>query len=215
MMQTPSPVLIVEGDALLGLALRSTLEDEGCSVLWRRSADEGMAAARAFHPTLILLDLRLAGPDGREFLRALKADPSTHEIPVVVVSAEAGGLAEEERALAHVVLPAPFSIEGLLDAVRSVPTDLDATLDDGAPISAADQQLMALCEEALRQTGGDQAAADQLVAMRLMRELPEDAAARWAVMAEWDRLIRAAEAALERGADRAALESWVLRRLRP
>lgn len=50
--------------------------------------------------------------------------------------------------------------------------------------------------------------------MRLMRELSEDAAARSAVLAEWDRLIRAAAAALGPDADRAALEAWALRRLR-
>jgi CheY-like chemotaxis protein len=213
MMRTPSPVLVIEDDALLGQTLLSTLESQGCSVLWRRSADDGLAAARAFHPTVILLDARLAGRGGRGLLRALKADPLTRPIPVLVVAAEAEGLAAEDRALAHAVLPARLSLDGLVGVLRSVPAELDTGSDD-TPISAADRHLMALCDEALLQTGGDRAAADQLVAMRLMREHPEDAAARGAVLAEWDRLIRAAQAALGPRAGRAALEAWARRRLR-
>lgn len=44
---------------------------------------------RALMPSLILLDLNLPGPDGREILRALKSDPTLKKIPVIIFSSSA------------------------------------------------------------------------------------------------------------------------------
>ena len=43
-------------------------------------------AERAPRPCLILLDLNLAGMDGRQVLEQLKADPALRGIPVIVLS---------------------------------------------------------------------------------------------------------------------------------
>jgi PAS domain S-box-containing protein len=50
---------------------------------------DGLAAIRARHPDLILLDMHLPDINGMELLRFLKADARTAAIPVVVVSADA------------------------------------------------------------------------------------------------------------------------------
>ena len=50
---------------------------------------DGLAAIRAQHPDLVLLDLHLPDISGLELLRHLKADEHTAGIPVVVVSADA------------------------------------------------------------------------------------------------------------------------------
>ena len=44
----------------------------------------------AARPGLILLDIKLPGMDGIEFLRQIKADPKLKPIPVVVLSTSAG-----------------------------------------------------------------------------------------------------------------------------
>ncbi len=49
----------------------------------------GLDLARRHRPILILLDLNLADLPGTEVLSALRADPATADIPVVVVSADA------------------------------------------------------------------------------------------------------------------------------
>jgi signal transduction histidine kinase/CheY-like chemotaxis protein len=49
----------------------------------------GLELAREHHPNLILLDLHLPDLSGEEILARLKADPTTREIPVVILSAEA------------------------------------------------------------------------------------------------------------------------------
>jgi len=45
--------------------------------------------ARQCHPSLVLLDVNLPDMPGTEVLRALKADPATNHIPVVLLSADA------------------------------------------------------------------------------------------------------------------------------
>ena len=50
---------------------------------------DGLAAIRARHPDLVLLDMHLPDISGLELLRHLKADERTADIPVVVVSADA------------------------------------------------------------------------------------------------------------------------------
>jgi CheY-like chemotaxis protein len=56
---------------------------------------EGIAAVRQQPPHLIILDLMMPEVDGFAVLAALKADPATRNIPIVVVSAKA--LTEEDH----------------------------------------------------------------------------------------------------------------------
>jgi CheY-like chemotaxis protein len=49
----------------------------------------GVELARRHHPALILLDLNLVDLPGIEVLQILREDPSTADIPVAIVSADA------------------------------------------------------------------------------------------------------------------------------
>jgi PAS domain S-box-containing protein len=51
----------------------------------------GLAAVRRLRPDLVLLDMHLPDIEGLDLLRELKADPDVHDVPVVVVSADALG----------------------------------------------------------------------------------------------------------------------------
>lgn len=58
--------------------------------LWTaREPALGLALAQAHRPDLVLLDINLPGMSGFEVLERLQADPSTRDIPVVAVSANA------------------------------------------------------------------------------------------------------------------------------
>ncbi|WP_129590055.1 ATP-binding protein [Gloeocapsopsis dulcis] len=75
-----------------------------------------LAAAQQFSPDLVLTDVMMPGLDGFELLRALRADPHTREIPIILLSARAG---EESRvegleAGADDYLTKPFSARELL-----------------------------------------------------------------------------------------------------
>jgi CheY-like chemotaxis protein len=79
-------VLFVEDDASVAQMYRLKLELDGYNV---DVAGDGLLAlekARTAHPDIIFLDLRLPKMDGLSVLEALRADPMTASIPVVILS---------------------------------------------------------------------------------------------------------------------------------
>jgi len=93
-------VVLVVDDNERDLRLSSTLLiHAGHAVLGVEDAEKGLELARSAHPDLILMDLILPGMDGWEAVAALKADPATAAIPILVVSAFLGSQ-DQEKALA-------------------------------------------------------------------------------------------------------------------
>ena len=50
------------------------------------SASEGLRRAKELHPGVITLDVMMPGKDGWEVLSALKADPNTADIPMIILT---------------------------------------------------------------------------------------------------------------------------------
>ena len=79
-------VLVIDDDAgardLIGRALGA----EGLRVLTAAGGSEGLRLAAEHRPDVITLDVLMPGTDGWAVLHALKDDPATAEIPVVIVS---------------------------------------------------------------------------------------------------------------------------------
>jgi PAS domain S-box-containing protein len=85
---------------------------------------DGIAALTAIRqrpPSLVLTDVMMPGLDGFGLLRELRADPSTQEIPIIVLSARAGEEARVEglEAGADDYLTKPFSARELLVRVEA------------------------------------------------------------------------------------------------
>jgi CheY-like chemotaxis protein len=79
-------ILFVEDDASVAQMYRLKLELDGYVV---DVASDGLAAlekARAIHPDIIFLDIRLPKLDGLGVLEELRTDDSTARIPVVILS---------------------------------------------------------------------------------------------------------------------------------
>jgi PAS domain S-box-containing protein len=81
--------------------------------------EAALAAVRARLPDLVLTDVMMPGLDGFELLRALRADPATRDLPVIMLSARAGEEARVEgfEAGADDYLAKPFSARELLGRV--------------------------------------------------------------------------------------------------
>ena len=82
-------ILVVEDNAVNLELVVALLEQEGCEVLVAETADAALHLARAAHPDLVLMDVRLPGMTGYEATRRLKADPATAAIPIVALTAQA------------------------------------------------------------------------------------------------------------------------------
>jgi len=87
-------------------------------------AIDGLAAldaARLHKPTLVLSDVMMPGLDGFGLLKALRADPTLRDIPVILLSARAGeeSTIEGLEAGADDYLVKPFAARELLARVRT------------------------------------------------------------------------------------------------
>ena len=83
----PAPsVLLIEDDEASQYVYGTLLRRNGFVVRSARIGQEGLAAARADPPDVVLLDLGLPGLDGFEVLRELKTGAATRHVPVVVIT---------------------------------------------------------------------------------------------------------------------------------
>ena len=82
--------------------------------------EQALASALADPPDLVLSDVMMPGLDGFGLVSALRADPRTHEVPIVLLSARAGEEARIEgvQAGADDYLVKPFAREGAAGADR-------------------------------------------------------------------------------------------------
>ena len=80
-------ILIVEDNPKNLKLVRDTLQVTGYRTIEAETGEEGVRLARERRPALILMDIQLPGINGVEALRQLRADPMTHTIPVIAVTA--------------------------------------------------------------------------------------------------------------------------------
>ena len=83
---TADSILVIEDDAASRRVLEQYLAETGCEVRFAGDASQAMQAVRDRRPSLITLDVLLAGESGWNILADLKADPQTADIPVLVIS---------------------------------------------------------------------------------------------------------------------------------
>jgi CheY-like chemotaxis protein len=79
-------VLVVEDDIHIATVLRTYLEADGYRVDIADNGADAIQQARAMAPFAITLDISLPKLDGWSVLNALKHEPATADIPVVIVS---------------------------------------------------------------------------------------------------------------------------------
>jgi CheY-like chemotaxis protein len=82
-------VLIVDDNPTNLKLVAYLVKANGYEVDTAGDADAAVAAIAANRPRVILMDLQLPGVDGLELTRRLKADPATHDITVIAVTAYA------------------------------------------------------------------------------------------------------------------------------
>jgi two-component system sensor histidine kinase/response regulator len=112
-------VLVVDDERLLRTMMSDGLEAAGHKVLTAASGEEAIPLAKREKPDCILLDIMMPGLDGYATCAALKADPDTAHIPVLLVSAttDLRVIDQAEKAGASNVLPKPVPLEELQHAV--------------------------------------------------------------------------------------------------
>lgn len=117
-----SKILVVEDDYDIAQLLAITMKKAGFEVATSDNGYEALNLIRRFPPDLIILDLMIPGIDGFEVCKAIKRDPRTAGVPVLIVTARGE---EMDRVIglelgADDYVVKPFSPRELLLRVRAI-----------------------------------------------------------------------------------------------
>jgi signal transduction histidine kinase/DNA-binding response OmpR family regulator len=114
-------VVAIDDDPLAIELVRASLEPEGWTVLGAATGQEGLALIRERQPSAVLLDLLMPGMDGFEVVEALRADPDTRTIPVVILTSKSMTQQDKERLqgrITYVARKTEFDLSGLAGLLR-------------------------------------------------------------------------------------------------
>ena len=84
----PANILIVDDESQNRRLLEALLGHEGYVTRTADSGEHALVAIADDPPDLILLDVMMPGLDGRQVARAVKSDPATSKIPIIMVTAQ-------------------------------------------------------------------------------------------------------------------------------
>jgi DNA-binding response OmpR family regulator len=137
-------VLLIDDSATIVALLRRMLRQNEYLTLEAGDAERGIELARSERPDLIFLDIVLPGMNGFAALRALRRDPDTKDIPIIMISGNEQATEEfyVHRIGADDFMKKPFSrgevfarIERLLDE-EGVPRRVPAAEATGETAAA-------------------------------------------------------------------------------
>ena len=115
-------ILVIDDEPGLRHTITATLNFAGYETRATSDVFIGLQIAAEEHPDLIITDLMMSEMAGYEFLEAVRHNPRTRDIPVILVSAVTQrALVRQALALgACEYVPKPFAVEELLSAVEAV-----------------------------------------------------------------------------------------------
>jgi two-component system, OmpR family, phosphate regulon response regulator PhoB len=115
-------LLIADDELGIRRLVRMTLESDQYEIIEAADAQEALGMARAHRPELVLLDVMMPKGTGFDVCRALKQDPETRDITVVMLTARSqkSDVAEGEGAGADDYFTKPFSPVHLVRKVDQI-----------------------------------------------------------------------------------------------
>jgi DNA-binding response OmpR family regulator len=115
-----SKLLIVDDSADLLETMKYVLERKGYIVRTLMNADNIYRRINEFQPDLLILDIHVAGEDGREICKKLKKSSQNNELPVLMFSASPKLLEDFESCHADDFIEKPFQLTDLVEKIKLV-----------------------------------------------------------------------------------------------
>jgi CheY-like chemotaxis protein len=116
-------VLVVEDSATQAQTIRVLLEENGLSVICAVDGPSGLNVAQAVYPDLVVMDVNMPGMDGFQVLQALKNDPATAGIPIVMLTSSSTPEAAMTGLTAGAIDYIPkdvFAMQVLVETIRQM-----------------------------------------------------------------------------------------------
>jgi two-component system, OmpR family, response regulator len=113
-------VLLIEDEPNIAEAIRFLLTRDGLRVSHAVEGASALTLLRQDRPDLVILDHMLPGMSGLEVLTALRTDPESCDLPVMMLTARGRDREMAERAGADRFMTKPFSNSEMLAEVHSM-----------------------------------------------------------------------------------------------
>jgi DNA-binding response OmpR family regulator len=112
-------ILIVDDEQDMVELLSFNLRRHGYEVVAAHDGLEALKRVRSSCPDLVLLDVMMAGMDGFTFCEFLRREPSTADIPVIMIMALSGQIPRIHGLSvgADAFVTKPFDVHNLMDRV--------------------------------------------------------------------------------------------------
>jgi CheY-like chemotaxis protein len=118
----PHTILVADDSATIRKAIAIAFEKEPYEVINVNNGADAVTQARSLQPALVLADHLMPGKTGYEVAEALRVDPATAHIPVLMLSGTAAPFDENRcrtsGAIGHI--PKPFDCHSIIDKVNEV-----------------------------------------------------------------------------------------------
>ena len=120
---TTKRILVIDDEDGIREIIQICLEAAaGWDVLTAASGSEGLATAQVEKPDAILLDVMMPDMDGPTTFRQLQADPTTQNIPTILLTAKAK-ISEQQQFIdlgVTGVITKPFKAQDLVNQIRKI-----------------------------------------------------------------------------------------------
>jgi DNA-binding response OmpR family regulator len=80
-------ILLAEDDIILAELYTERLKQEGFTVVHASNGEDALRYVGEYNPALIILDIMMPRMNGLDVLKAIKENPATNGIPVIIVTA--------------------------------------------------------------------------------------------------------------------------------
>jgi DNA-binding response OmpR family regulator len=113
-------ILVVDDEEILRHLLQEALDREGYEVVLASGGEEAMRLAASEKPHVIILDAVMPDPDGIKTCAALRANPETRGIPIILATGFMEFLAEALHAGADDCVTKPVHLSAVLARVKAM-----------------------------------------------------------------------------------------------
>jgi two-component system response regulator MprA len=152
--KSSSPVLVIDDEESIIDLIKLGLKYEGFEVVAAGDGEDGIAAAQRTNPIFIILDWMLPDMNGLEVCSRLRTNPTTHDIPILMLTAkdEVGSRVEGLNTGADDYLTKPFNFEELVARIRAILRRLNhsAIAENSQILQVGDIQLNMATHEVTR-----------------------------------------------------------------
>jgi CheY-like chemotaxis protein len=110
----PAIALVVDDSMLIRYTVCRSLEERGFAVESATNGLEALTILERVHPDLVVTDMQMPKMSGSELITALKQNPETAKIPIIIVAGRASGFDEKETR-ANFAIYKDIDIQGQLE----------------------------------------------------------------------------------------------------